>query len=317
MLAAQKLKYNGLAAANRAAALKATLVGKSVMKSARLTPAAKAALKRPAAADSELAADSQRGTAQMLAAQKPALKRPAAADSELAADSQHAQTLQEKLQTLMKSAGLKPAGSAKPALKRPAAATSQRATERAAFLGAATSALLHPKRRPAAADSEPAAKAAALKRAAKPAALKRPAAADSAESATLKRPATLKLKRPAVTADSERDAGEEAAESERDCAFQPDGAEPDSEPKSDAADSESEEAAEPHASGFAHSFGDSKNLWVSTKAEQLYGECGRTKQQAQLEANDMWKFSLERRLLVNTMTPSERSKRRLKHPEEM
>lgn len=169
-------------------------------------------------------------------------------------------------------------------------------------------------KRPAAAESAAALKrpAAALKRpaselAAEPASLKCPSAAESSEPAA--ELAAKPAKRPAA-ADTELDDLDEKGESE--------------EPVVDE-EGESEDAAEdPEAAGsdapdsepLPDSFGKQKQLWVARKAEQLHQECGRTKAQAQKEANDNWMFSKERRLLLDTMPRAERSRRRLKHPEE-
>ena len=187
-------------------------------------------------------------------------------------------------------------GQGKQVRKRPAAA----AAESAAAL-----------KRPAAALKRPASE---LSLAAEPASLKRPSAAESSEPAA--ELAAKPAKRPAAADTELDDLDEEGGESE----------EPDVDEEGESEDHYADADKDPEAAGPSpgsdapdsepDSFVKQKQSWVARKAEQLHHECGRTKAQAQKEANDNWLFSKERRLLLDSMTRHERSRRRLKHPEE-
>ena len=182
-------------------------------------------------------------------------------------------------------------GQGKQVCKRPAAA----AAESAAAL-----------KRPAAALKRPASE---LSLAAEPASLKRPSAAESSEPAA--ELAAKPAKRPAA-ADTELDDLDEEGESE----------EPDVDEEGESEDYYADADKDPEAAGSVapdsepDSFVKQKQSWVARKAEQLHHECGRTKAQAQKEANANWLFSKERRLLLDSMPRHERSRRRLWHPEE-
>ena len=183
-------------------------------------------------------------------------------------------------------------GQGKQVCKRPAAA----AAESAAAL-----------KRPAAALKRPASE---LSLAAEPASLKRPSAAESSEPAA--ELAAKPAKRPAAADTELDDLDEEGGESE----------EPDVDEEGESEDYYADADKDPEAAGSVapdsepDSFVKQKQSWVARKAEQLHHECGRTKAQAQKEANDNWLFSKERRLLLDSMPRHERSRRRLWHPEE-